>query len=196
VKKTICLLLTLGFLVLAALPVQANVFYFEPNPSDLSDLDHYHYYSWGIENDFGGAEITEVTLTFRNIQDWIVEPDDILYINLLDTPPAVGVHSYTDYREIGNAWEGEGSLITSWTDPLGYPNAPVDLTFNFSELGMIGQFNDAVADGFWGLGFDSDCHYYNDGVELRVETAVPEPITFGLVGLGLVGMGFLKRRKH
>ena len=195
-KKAISLILALGLLVTLALPAQANVYYFEPNPTDLSDLDHYHYYSWGIEHDFAGAEITEVTMTFHNIQDWIVEPDDILYINLLDTPPAAGVHSYYDYREVGNAWEGDGPLVTSWTDPLGYPNPAVDLTFTFSEFGMIDAFNDAVADGFWGFGFDSDCHYYNDGVELRVETAVPEPVTFGLVGLGLAGIGFLKRRKH
>ncbi|MDD5426609.1 MAG: PEP-CTERM sorting domain-containing protein [candidate division Zixibacteria bacterium] len=191
-KKLISLL---ALLTLMVAPAGASVFYFQPNPVDLSDLDHYHYYSWGINWQPGGEEVTSVSLTFRNIQDWIVEPDDILYINLLDTPPGRGVHAYYDYREIGNAWENAGPLIGSWSDPLGYPHAPVDLTFTFDEQ-QLAYFNTFAADGYFGFGFDSDCHYFNDGVELRVETAVPEPLTLGLFSLGLVGLGLIKRKKH
>jgi hypothetical protein len=192
VKKIVATLFILAFLAISA---SANVYYFHPNPIDLSDLSHYQYYSWGFEWQYPKDEVKSVSLTFKNIQDWMVEPDDILYINLLNTPPALGVRAYNDNQEIGNAWEGAGPLIGTWSDPLGYPNDPVDLTFDFTEE-QVGYFNDFVADGFAGFGFDADCHYFNDGVELRVETAVPEPLTLSLFGLGLVGMGILRRRKH
>ena len=191
-KKIVVLLVILAFL---AVPASASVYYFQPDPYDMSDLDHYRYFSWGFEWQHPNDDVISVSLTFKNIQDYTVEPDDILYINLLDTPPGLGVNAYYDYRELGNAWEGDGPLIGTWSDPLGYPNPPIDLTFDFTEE-QVGYFNDFVADGVAGFGFDADCHYFNDGVELRVETAVPEPLTIGLLGLGLVGMGILKRKKH
>ena len=64
---------------------------FVPSNTDLSDLDHYYSYTWGIDNVVpAGQIITGAKLTITNIWDWTVE-DDILYVNMLDNP-ASGVN--------------------------------------------------------------------------------------------------------
>lgn len=47
----------------------------------------------------------------------------------------------------------------------------------------------------FGIGFDPDCHFYNDGVMLTLETApaVPEPTTIALLGAGMVCLAMLGR---
>jgi len=183
-------------LCVMAIPTQATVWTFRPDPVDIYDLDHGSYYTWGIDTDFGGAEITEVTLTFTNIQDWIVEPNDILYMHLLDNTD-LGVIKYSDYGTTGDALAGQGDLLGTWTDPFGAPYAPVEkLSFSFKDLGFLDEFSLYAADGRVGLGFDPDCHYWNDGVELTVESPIPEPGTLSLLGLGLAMIGGrLYRRK-
>ena len=195
-KKLTSLVLLITLIALSAGSVQAGIWTFTPDPADLYDLDHHWAYTWGMEW-AQYEEVTEVTLTFKNIRDYVVEPDDILYMRLFDDAP-LGVNTYWDNKEFGDYFEGQGTLIDTWSDPNGYPNPPVDLSISFSSLGLIDEFNAAAADGLWGLAFDPDCHYWNDGVELTVETAIPEPATMSLflLGLGLIGSRFRKRTKN
>jgi hypothetical protein len=52
-----------------------------------------------------------------------------------------------------------------------------------------------LENGNFGLGFDPDCHFYNNGVRLNIETAaVPIPGAIWLLGSGLLGL--LVRRKQ
>ena len=194
-KKLALLLLLISFIALSSGSVNAGIWTFRPDPADLNGLDHHWAYTWGMEW-AQYEEVTEVTLTFHYIQDYVVEPDDILYMRLFDNAP-LGVTEYWDNKEFGDYFEGQGVFIDSWSDPLGYPNAPVDLSISFSALGLIDEFNAAAADGLWGLAFDPDCHYWNDGIELTVETAIPEPGTMSLllIGLGMIGTRLRKRLK-
>ena len=195
-KKITTTAILLGILLLGVIPAHATIWTFRPDPIDIYDLDHRWYYEWGVDWAEGQTEtVTEVQLKFHNIRDYIVEPDDILYMNLLDesTP---GVTAYWDEAEFGNAWAGQGVEITTWTDPLGAPNPAVDLTISFAELGKIDDFILAASDGNFGLAFDPDCHYNNDGIELIVETSAPEPGTLTLLALGLSMAGGVACRRR
>ena len=191
-KITLILAITLGLGIAGATSGSAAVHVFDPNPSDIYDLDHYRYYTWGIDFDTQGEEISNVFLTFDNIHNWRPE-DNSLFIHLLDDAPSgltVGID--TD-PTIADYFDGEGDLIDAWTDPNGgLPG--VSLTYNFRELGLVDNFAKYVSDGNVGVAFDPDCHYYNDGVSLTVITGTPEPTTLVLFALGLAG-GAAARRK-
>jgi len=162
---------------------------FIPRPADLRDLDHHRYYTWGINADFSG-EIVGVTLTFQNLYDWTVEENDHLFVHLLDTV-SPGYHSYRDPVDPGvdDFFAGQGILVLDWTDDD--ENTPVDLEVNLDAAALAAYSED----GNFGFGFDPDCHYFNDGVELRVVTeVVPEPSTLALLGCGIAGLGVAQYR--
>jgi len=175
----------------------AGLYVFNPNPADLWDLDHYGYYSWGIDwSPHQDERIDEVVLTFNNIRDYLIEQNDVLYTRLLDNPP-LGTNQGFDNQASGDWFEGEGVLIDAWNDPGGYPLPAVTLNYKFSELGLIDDVNRYSADGTFGFGFDPDCHYFNDGIQLTVVTDVPEPGTIALfaLGLGMAGARFCRRKR-
>jgi hypothetical protein len=114
--------------------------------------------------------VTSVTLFLDDIRNWTVEPNQ-LYIHLL--PDAtVGVTKYFDN-------EGGGDNYTH--------------VFTAAQLATFVSY---AGNGNFGLGFDPDCHYFNNGIKLTVETTgVPEPGTLILLGSGLLGIVAYSRRK-
>ncbi len=188
------LLLSLVFVFAAGVTSQAAVYQFMPSPADLYDLDHDYAYSWGIDWTHTDEVIHEARLTFHNIHDWRPEDGDILYMNLLDNATP-GLTEYFDDQAFGNYFEGQGVPLGTWTDPNGsYYGPGVNVSFSFSDAGLLSTLNNFASDGNFGLTFDPDCHYFNDGVELTVITDVPEPSTFLLFGLGAVGLAAFRKR--
>jgi hypothetical protein len=169
--------------LLGAIAASADSITFHPTPDNLWDLDHYQYYTWGIDwNIPTGEYVSSATLAIDNLNNWVVEDGDILYIHLLNDPPS-GVHQYNDNQGGGDAFSGQGTLLTTFTDDDVAPNPAEDFSYSFTSS-QIDALTNYAANGRFGLGFDPDCHYYNDGISLTIQTAaVPEPATALLMTL-------------
>lgn len=169
-----------------------------PPDADLGDLDHYRYYTWGLDtpwnvdpnsnNDYEQA--ASATLSFDNIRNWDNNPN-VLYIHLLDDGP-LGVTQSYDGQTGGDNFLGQGILLTAYYN---LPSTAQDLSYSFSD-DDIAILNDYASDGSFALGFDPDCHFYNSGVALDVKTSttpVPEPATITMLVIG--GLAILRRRR-
>lgn len=171
--------------------VSATIYTFQPDPANLYDLDHHKYYSWGINWSIPAGEvITGAFLFFDDIRNWDRNSND-LWVHLLDWAP-MGVTVQWDGQGGGDNFAGQGILLNHWED---LPNTAQDITYNFddSEIGFLNSF---AADGIWGTGYDPDCHFFNEGVTLSIETSpVPEPATLFLLGTALVSLAGFGRKK-
>jgi len=171
---------------------------FQPVPKDMYDLDHYRYYTWGIDmTAFQGTAITSAELSFDNIYNYN-DADNRLYIHLLDNNAAVkGLVAKVDSAEpFADAFAGQGVLVVNpyWKDANG-PKTKENLVFTF-DSGLLATLNQYVTNnGYIAFGIDPDCHFYNDGVSFSVNTAVvPAPGAILLGSLGVAIVGFLRKR--
>ena len=193
-KKFSIALVVLVIALLTVSQASATVYTFAPSNSTLANLDHFAYMTWGMRWTHRDERIVDAVLTFRNIWNWASEPNN-LYTHLLNQPP-LGTYPYLDMQGGGDNFAGQGYLVGNWTDNVGGHARGYDLTYRFSELGLVDELSAYASDGRFGFGFDPDCHYYNSGVTFQIITApIPEPATLSLFGLGLIGLGMVRRRK-
>lgn len=168
------------------------------NPADLDDLDHYYYYTWGINLGFNSLdnEIDSAVLKINNINNWKDE-ENVLYIHLLDgTTPDIpaGFTAYEDnFEGFENAFDGQGIQIDAWVDADAQTNDCLVYILNPNQLEILNAY---AQDGYIVFGFDPDCHYYNQGASFTLTTVVPAPGAVALSGLGVLVVGYLRRRKQ
>ncbi|MCP4708531.1 MAG: PEP-CTERM sorting domain-containing protein [Planctomycetes bacterium] len=202
-KKIIVTALFFCFVISSA--VQAAYTY-NPEPPDLYDLDHSYYYGWQIDGSVSELptpdDITGATLTFSNLYNYSwQDTDNKLFVNLMTKAEletewsfVTGNHVYigTDDNLIVNN-DLPGVEIFSYVDPDGNISA-IDLVYRFDSVELQLLKDSITNDNMVFLGFDPDCHFYNDNITLSLNT-IPAPgaLLIGSIGLGLVGW-FRRRR--
>lgn len=219
------LLVSFAALFVLAIPaaVKADTLTFSPSPSDLGDLDHHQVYAWRIGGvNLGGKVITGARITFKNIRNWDSRVNT-LFVHLLDTAKASGVSTFVDdTRDRSTLTEQQlrDSIIddfanerfhnrSDWllnsgtADTLlfsrSFPATGQNFVYNFSNEQLQALMSYIANDGRFALGFDPDCHFFNDGIVLEIFTAsapVPEPATMALLGTGLAGLYYRRRRQR
>lgn len=162
---------------------------FTPDPEDLNGLDHSWVYTWGVDVSLDpGETVSAAELRFYNIRNWNNSSND-LYVHQLDWTE-LGVSQTYDSQSGGDyfatIYAGDSTELVEYHD---LPSVGQDLTYSFTSDDLA-VLNSYLADGRLGLGFDPDCHFYNDKIELSL-TVTPEPASLALLAMG--GLMTLRR---
>lgn len=216
--KKLLLSLAALFVLCAAQPARADVLTFVPPDADIDDLDHHKAYTWRVNNvNLQGQSITGARLIFKNIANWDSNPNR-LFVHLLDNARYSGVRSFTDDLDSTNNpgdilddfvdtryhnrsdWLVESGTARTALFDRSFSTTPSTYVYNFDAAEIAALFAYITNGGNFAIGFDPDCHFFNDWIKLEITTGspppqVPEPATMVLLGTGLAGIYARKRRK-
>jgi hypothetical protein len=217
VNKLVVSLAALFVLCLSS-AAKADTLTFTPNPVDLNDLDHHMVYTWRVDGvNLQGQQITGARITISQIANWDQNANR-LFIHLLDTARNAGVASFQDepanavpvnhidddfvdprYHSNANWLVANGTADTFLTSSS-FTTTPVNFVYNFTAAQVNALFAYISNGGNFALGFDPDCHFFNNGITFQIFTApaqtTPEPATLALLGTGLAGLYARKRRQQ
>jgi hypothetical protein len=224
IKLPIGLALKVGFfavVLVASLGSAQAVFTtqtFTPTPADLNDLDHHSAYSWKLSG-LTTQTITYASISISQIENWDNSANK-LFVWLLDTAINSGVYSIVDDptnsspAPISDYFAGSASgLIAAGTaktklTEASFTTTPVNWSYTFDsyELGKLNQYIAASTVHTIALGFDPDCHYFNNGICFTIgyggspgPSPIPEVSAFapigGVLGLAIGVQTWLRRRR-
>lgn len=218
------LLLTLALSSLTGLALADTVTVtFQPSPADLSDLDHHQILTWRVGGlNWTGKTVLGAQLLIKNIRNWDSNPNR-LFLHLLDTAVYSGVRSFfddnpahvpvtditddfvnaryhggTDARGYASPWIVAAGTADTFLAAPSFGTSSTNYLYTFTAAQASALLAYVINGGNFALGFDPDCHYYNDGVKLVVKLgtapATPEPATALLLALG--GAAFWVHRRR
>lgn len=184
-----------GLLVLVS-PASALEVAFVPPDHDIYDLDHWYYYSWGIDYTIPETEtITAARLEIYQISNWNNQ-ENYLYAHLLEDCPAGLSRGHDVNDAFADYFEDDYSGEEMWLFTESFTTTPVNYVYNFSA-DELAYLTESLLDGNFGIGFDPDCHYYNRCIRLVINTGpIPEPATIALLGTGLAVFGWARRKRR
>lgn len=179
--------------------------------SGLSDDNNF---AWNLPLTLSqGETITSAVISIKNLQNWQNNVNH-LYVNFLKNPDNV-VTTPTSITNEGNSINGSSndfaysSLANHFSGAIlnndfslpwdGTNDATVkrDVTYTTTSQSVLVFLKDA-ANGSFAVGFDPDCHFNADSMELQINTTtstVPEPSTLLLLGVGVAGICFIRMKR-
>jgi hypothetical protein len=150
-----------------------------------------------------GKKVVDYYLPENWLNIWLL---DGLATNKSSTSGKLTVYSDIDGGpDYFSAWNNSSPLkkaakIATYTDWSGGTSGDVvTLSYDFATYGVLDELEAYLAtSNNFGLGFDPDCHYWNTGVKLVIETSrynVPDTASsLGLAGMGFASLALLRRR--
>jgi hypothetical protein len=141
--------------------------------------------------------LSAYNLALANYNHYVKSQASLGFAGVPQIPAPDSLYDQTDSLLVSSDPNGPGT----WTDPNEGPSGKTTLVIDFSSdnIGLLDSLlaNDSATTDL-GLGFGPDCHFYDTGMSLTIDTKLPgnsdgHPVpdgamTFELVGLGLAGI--------